>query len=162
MDKERNNDSLFSVLLRSFGVNFTLTILVILFVGILVSRYAPGASEISTLFSPVGAISYGAILQFAGLSCIITFFIVLFLSDRFFIKMRFLLRFFLIFLSTLLSTAVFAIVFKWLPLDSLFPWIYFVLSFIICFLICSGAGILKFKLENKKYNKLLENYKAKH
>jgi hypothetical protein len=52
-------------------------------------------------------------------------------------------------------------VFAWIVVDDIRGWIGLVLSTVICFSISIGLTLLKFKLERKKYDKLLANYKAR-
>ena len=66
----------------------------------------------------------------------------------------------LLLLATLLTFSVFAIVFKWFAIDDIGAWLGFVLSTIICFSISLVLTLLKFKMERKKYDRLLTNYKA--
>jgi hypothetical protein len=130
--------------------------------GLLVHRYVPEANDISTLFAlkEIG-LPYSFILQIAGLSFILAVFSVLLCSEYFLARIRFLLRFFLFFLTTFFTISVFAIIFKWFPVGNLFVWIGYILSSIICFVIGYGITYIKFKLENKKYNMLLNNFKMR-
>jgi hypothetical protein len=162
MFEERNEAPFILELSRSFATVFTMSILAIVLAGLLVARYAPEAHDISTLFALKGmGLPYSTILQITGLSVILAFFNVLLLSGRFLAKMRFLTRFFLLFLAIFFTTSIFIIIFKWFPVDDLMAWISYVISFIISFSVCSGIVLLKFKLEDKKYNRLLTNFKAK-
>jgi hypothetical protein len=130
--------------------------------GLLVYRYVPEINGMSTLFAlKEMGLSYSSILQLAGLSFILAFFSVLLYSEYFLAKIRFLLRFFLFFLTAFFTISVFAIIFKWFPVGNLIAWIGYILSSIVCFVIGSGITYIKFKLENKKYNRLLTNFKMK-
>ena len=163
MYKERNETPFIVELSRFFTIIFTMSILAMVLAGLLVARYTPEAHEISTLFALKGmGLPYSAILQIAGLALILAVFCVLITSDRFLVKMRFLLRFFLFLLATFFTASIFAIIFKWFPVDNALAWIGFALSNIICFAIASGITLLNFRLQNKKYNKLLTNFKARH
>ena len=161
---EKRNEAPFIVeLSRYFTTIFTMSILAMLVAGLLVARFTPEVHDISTLFALKGTgLPYSAILQLAGLSVILAVFCVLITSGRFLVKMRFLLRFLLFLLATFFTTSIFAIIFKWFPVDNALAWINYVLSTITCFAIASGITLLRFKLENKKYNRLLEVYKAQH
>jgi hypothetical protein len=162
MYKEQNETPFIVELSRNFTVIFTMSVLAISAAGLLLARYAPEAQDISTLFALKGTgLPYSAILQIAGLSFILAVFCVLITSDRFLVKMRFLLRFFLFLLATFFTASIFAIIFKWFPTDNTLAWIGYVLSSIICFAVASGITFLRFKLENKKYNRLLKNFKAR-
>ena len=163
MYEERNEYPVISEILRYFGTIFSLAILVISLVVWQVTLYFPDVQNVSTLFVSGGiGLSFGTIMQIAGFSIILAFFSVLLFSERFIKKMRFLYRTFLFLLAILLTFSVFAIVFKWFAVDDIGAWIGFVLSTIFCFSISIGLTLLKFKLEKKKYNKLLANYKERN
>jgi len=150
-------------LMRNFGAIFTLSILAISFVGLLVVRYAPDAQDISSLFASGGmGLSFNAVLQIAGFSLILAFLSIVVVSDRFIKKMRFLARTILLFLAALFTFSMFAIVFKWFPIEDPLAWLGFVLSTFVCFLFSLGLTLLKLKLEGRKYDRLLANYKARH
>ncbi|MCL2764554.1 MAG: hypothetical protein FWD40_04670 [Treponema sp.] len=164
MDKEKdetkNVASLIIDLIRYFATIFTLSILAISFAGFLLYYYAPDVQDVSALFATGGAnLPYIVILQIAGFSLILAFFLILFISQRFIIKMRFWLRILLIFISTLITFSVFAVIFKWFPVNDPQAWIGFIVSTFICYTISLGLTFLKFKIERKKYNKLLAKYK---
>jgi len=160
MYKEQNDVPFITELARSFLTIFTMTILAMVFAGLLISRYVPEAQDISTLFALKGAgLPYSGILQIAGLAFILAVFCVLITSDRFLVKMRFLLRFFLFLLAVFFTTSIFALIFKWFPVDNALAWISYILSSIICFAVSSIITLLKFKLQDKKYNRLLQNFK---
>ena len=160
---EKNEYPLISEILRYFGTIFTFAILVISIVVSQVTRYFPDVQNVSTLFISGGiGLSFGTILQIASFSTILSVFSVLFISERFIKKMWFLYRIIFLLLSTLLTFSVFAIIFKWFVVDDIVAWIGFVISTIICFSISIGLTLLKFKLERKKYNRLLANFKARN
>ena len=163
MYEEQNETPFLVELSRHFTTIFTMSVLAIVFAGLLLARYAPETYDISTLFALKGmGLPYSSIVQIAGLSFILAVFCVLITSGRFLVKTRFLLRIFLFLLVTFCTTSIFAIVFKWFPADNALAWISYALSSIICFAVASGITILRFKLEDKKYNKLLKNFKARH
>jgi MFS family permease len=163
MYKERNEAPFIVELSRYFTTIFTMSILAIVLAGVLVARYAPETQDISALFVLKGTgLPYSAILQIAGLAFILAFFCVLITSDRFLVKMRFLLRFLLFLFATFFTTSIFAVIFKWFPADNALAWISFALSTITCFVIASGITLLNFKLQDKKYNRLLTNFKERH
>ena len=162
MDKERDGAPLSTELARYFGTFFTMAILAISLVGLLLARYAPDVQDISTMFASGGfGLSYSVILQIAGFSFILAAFAVLVITERFITIMRFWLRILLLFLSTLITFSIFAVVFKWFPIEDPHAWLGFVLSTFICFAISLGLSMLKVKLEGKKYDRLLAKYKAR-
>jgi hypothetical protein len=163
MYEERNGLPFIVEFLRRFGVVFTITILVISFTGILIARHFPDTQYISTLFI-LGStgLPYSAIVQLAACSLVLAVYSMLFFSERLLTKMRFMWRFFYLYLLTLLTVSIFSMIFGWFPADNPLSWISFILWLTICFTFAYILTRLKFKLENKKINKLLEDYKTWH
>jgi len=150
-------------LARYFTLIFAMSILAMTLAGLLIARYTPEVHGISTLFALKGmGLPYSGILQIAGLAFMLAVLCVLITSDRFLVKMRFLSRFFLFLLAAFFTISIFALIFKWFPLDNASAWISFTLSTLICFVIASGITLLRFKLQDKKYNRLLQNFKDRH
>ena len=56
----------------------------------------------------------------------------------------------------------FAVIFKWFPMNQPAVWIQFFIFTFVFSLISTGLSLVKLKLEGKKYNELLESYKARH
>jgi hypothetical protein len=161
MYEEQNETPFIVELSRSFTIIFTMTVLAMVLAGVLVARYAPETQDTSTLFVLKGmGLPYNTIFEIACLSVILAVFCVLIASGRFLVKMRFLSRFFLFLLAAFITTSLFVIVFKWLPPDDLQAWIGYTLSCVICFAVASGITLVNIKLQNKKYNRLLTNFKA--
>ena len=163
MYKEQNGKPLVLELLNRFGSVFTLTVLLVTITGLLIARFAPDTKEISTLFV-LGStgLPYSAILQLAFCALILAAFSLLLFSERFLTKMRFIWRFFFLYLSTLLTVSIFSMVYGWFPADNPLSWITFILWLAICIAIAYVITRLKFKLENKKIHRLLEDYKERH
>lgn len=160
MDNEQDKRSIITEVLQSFAIIFTITHLSFLVVGFFVPHYLPKIYKYSSVFALNGAgLSNGTILQIAGLSIFLGFFKVLFLSYQVFLKMRFLPRYFLLFLASLITVSVFSIIFEWFPKDNTKAWIAFVSWFSICFLISAVIIFIKFKILDKKYDRLLKVYK---
>ena len=163
MDDEKKEAPLFSELLRKFATIFTMSVLAISFVGSLLARYAPAAQDISNMFvSGETGFPYVVILQISGFSLVVAAFSVVLISGRFIKGMRLWLRIFLLFLSALLTFSFFAVVFKWFPAEDPLAWLGFVLCTVVCFVLSLCLSLLKFRLEGRKYDKLLANYKARH
>jgi hypothetical protein len=139
-----------------------LSSLAISFAGSLTIRFVPDKQLISEIFPLIMVNSfYSTVPQIAGFSFVIAIFCVLFISDRFIARMWFWLRFFLVFLFALLTFVVFAVIFNWFPLDNPGIWIGFIACTIICSALSLGITLLRFKLEGRKYDRLLANYKAR-
>jgi hypothetical protein len=163
MNNENGKMPLITELIRYFGVIFTMSILAISLMGLLIAYFVPDTQDLSFLFNSGGmGLSYRAILQIAGFSLIQAVFFILLISERLVFKIRFWLRILLLFFSALFTFSIFAIFFNWFPVNDLQAWLSFVLSALICFILSSCLTLLRFKLEGKKYDRLLANYKARH
>jgi cation transporter-like permease len=163
VNEELKGASYVTQILRNTAAIFTLTVLVISIAGMVFARYDPNLRETSSLFAlaPLG-LTYNTILQIAGGSVILAIIAAFLFSEQFFYKMRFLLRIVIFLSMTLIVFSLFAVFFKWLPLNEPMSWLGFFISTLVCFLISTGLTLVKFKLEGKKYSKLLESYKARH
>jgi cation transporter-like permease len=163
VDEEWKEVSFFAQILRNTAAIFTLTVLVISIAGMLFARYDSNLRETSSLFAlaPLG-LTYNTILQIAGGSVILAIISTFLFSEQIFYKMRFLLRIIILLSMTLIVFSLFAIIFKWLPLNEPMSWLRFFISTLVCFFISIGLTLVKFKFEGRKYNKLLESYKARH
>jgi len=162
MDKEINEPPFVMDLMRNFATIFTLSIIAISLMGSLLVCVTPDVQDISTLFASGGmGLSYSVVLQIAGFSLVLAFFSIVVISQRFITKMRFWLRILLLFLSALFTFSVFAVIFKWFPINEPLAWLGFVFSSFVCFIFSLGLTFLKFRLEGRKYDRLLANYKAR-
>jgi hypothetical protein len=160
MYEEQDRTSFIVGFFRSYATVFTLSILVTLLMGLLISRFFPGTQEISSLFALKG-FSYNSILELAGYSFFLAVFMELLMSYRLLIKMRFFSRLLVFFLAVLFTSSIFSVIFKWFPADNLTSWVGFLIAFIICFALSFVLTTLVFRTKNKKYNKLLEAYKER-
>lgn len=165
--EKRIKTALFIEFLRGFAVVFAFSILAMSIAGTLIEKSGAQMNdvqmwEISTLFSLGNGLPYSTIFQLAGFSILISFFSMLLFSEHLQNKMRFLVRGLLLLFFTLITTSIFAVIFNWFPPNSLQTWIGFVLCTIICFVISFTLTLFKMKLEGKKYNKLLADYKTRH
>ena len=161
MNEERKKTPFIVELLRAFAVVFSPAILVMSFVVMLVTRCAPSAQKMSSLFALESGMSFGSILQMAGMSLVFAVLSVLLISDRYFKAMRFLYRILFFFLAALLTASVFAVIFKWIPADNPLSWTTFISSFVICYALSTGLTLLWLRQEKKKYGRLLADYKAR-
>jgi len=161
MDRDENKTPLITEFLYLFAAMFTMMVLAISIAGMLLARYD---SEVrSTLFAPgrVG-LSYSTLMQITAFAFIMAIFATLLFSEHFLIKMRFLFRIFLLFLATLITFSIFAIIFGWFPIDQPLAWFGFILCTLFCFSVSIIMTLIKYRLEGKKYDRLLMNYKARH
>ncbi|MDL2232752.1 hypothetical protein LJC63_04130 [Ruminococcaceae bacterium OttesenSCG-928-L11] len=63
--------------------------------------------------------------------------------------------------SMLMVLAVFALIFRWFPMQSLVNWLVFIGLYVVAFLIATLALHTVFRLGGMKYNELLVAYKAR-
>jgi hypothetical protein len=163
MDKDQKIESLIVEYLHSFTAIFTMAVFTMLLLCLLVSKFAPGAHKLSTIFSLIeSGLSYNTILQLALFSVISAFFKLMFFSEYVLLKMRFFLRYLLFLVSTMFTIIVLVIIYKWFPINNIGSWIGLIFSMSLLYIIGSGITFFIFKTKDKKYNKLLENYKKRH
>ena len=163
MNEELNEAPFFTQVLRNTGAVFTLTVLTLSAAGMIFTRYTANLPEACSLFAlaPLG-LAYNAVLQIAALSVIIAVISTFLFSEQVLYKMRFFWRINLFLLMVMIVVTLFAVVFKWFPVNEPVVWLQFFISTFIFSLISVGLSFAKLKLEGKKYNKLLEKYKARH
>jgi len=163
MNEELNEVPFFTQVLRNTGAVFTMTVLTISIAGMVFTRYTSNLPEVCSLFAlaPLG-LAYNAVLQIAGLSVIIATISTFLFSEQVFYKMRFFWRTSLFLLMVMIVVTLFAVVFKWFPVNEPVVWLQFFISTFVFSLISIGLSFAKLKLEGKKYNKLLESYKVRH
>jgi len=163
MNEELKEAPFFTQLLRNTGAVFTSTLLTLSIAGMVFARLDPNLPEVCSLFAlaPLG-LAYNAVLQIAGLSIIIAALSTFLFSEQFFYKMRFFWRINLFLLMVMIVVSSFAVIFKWFPMNQPVVWLQFFISTFVFSLGSVGLSLVKLKLEGKKYNKLLESYKARH
>ena len=163
MNGELKEAPFFTQLIRNTGAVFTSTLLTLSIAGMIFARLEPNLPQVCSLFAlaPFG-LAYNAVLQIAGLSVIIAVISTFLFSERFFYKMRFFWRINLFLLMVMIVVSSFAVIFKWFPMNQPVVWLQFFISTFVFSLGSVGLSLVKLKLEGKKYNKLLESYKARH
>jgi len=156
MDKKHN--ILFDFFAQAL-ILFAISILILIF---LATFFGDGAKELSPLFR-LGSegLASSTILQFLLSSVIITALKEFFFSERIFKELMTLWRTVLMLFSIFISSIIFIILFKWFPLDYAWGWA----GFLICFggscITISAFLIIKTKIESKRYEVLLDDYKRK-
>jgi len=163
MNEELKEAPFFTQLLRNAGAVFTSTVLTLSIAGMVFARLEPNLPQVCSLFvlAPLG-LTYNAVLQIAGVSIIIAVISTFLFSEQFFYKMRFFWRINLFLLMIMIVVSLFALFFKWFPMNQPAVWLQFFIFTFVFSLISIGLSLAKLKLEGKKYNKLLESYKARH
>ena len=158
-----NKGSAFTGFLQEFAKIFTMICLLMSILEKIITDKFPDAPETSSIFSLGGAgLPYSAIFQFAALALVLAVFSRLLFFSPLESKIPYLLKLILLTISNLFATSVFAILFKWFPLDNMRVWI---IAFLAIFIANAAAAALSFLFvlfENRKYNALLDNYKKRH
>ncbi|MCL2070268.1 MAG: hypothetical protein FWH19_04705 [Treponema sp.] len=161
MDEEQGKIPFITELMSKFATVFTLAIVSMTLSGKLMIGFYPDAQDVSALFALGPGLPYDIVLQISALAFILSVLIVLLFSEQFALKIRFLVRYLLLLFATLLFTVVFAVVFNWIPAGDPLAWFSAALASVICFSIAIGLSFLWVKLQGKKYNALLAEYKAR-
>ncbi|MDR1655192.1 MAG: hypothetical protein LBR96_04270 [Treponema sp.] len=160
MDEKKSGGSLIGVYASLVMTIFTFSIIFIAAAGIITGELAPEIPiALSLLGSDGEGIPFRSVLQIGLLSIIISALYVLLLSDRFIKNWAFLWRMILFHASTISTISIFWLIFEW------GPWIKTILGLLIFYACCICAGsliIIKIRLDDKKYNKLLSSYKERH
>ncbi len=68
----------------------------------------------------------------------------------------------LMFIPSLVTAVILIIVFEWFPIASIYAWLGFIISISTGFLIIFLVMLAKTRIEDKKYNTMLSDYKSKH
>jgi len=104
---------------------------------------------------------YESIAQFLGLSVVMALLVTLLTEDIVLKKVMLLWRIALLLVLCIISCITFAAVFGWFPTDYWQPWAVFIALFTVLFLIGFSGMYVKTKVEDKKYEELLSDYKRK-
>jgi len=156
-----NGTSVLSVFLRVFTTVFTMAILSMTAMGMLVARHAPDMAH-GTAFAALAyaALPFAVVVQMAGYSAVIAGLSMLLASGRFFPGMRPARRMIVFVSAHILACALFAAVFGWVRRDEPAAWLFFALA--VSLFTCAGFGLsfLKLRLESRRYDRLLANFKA--
>ncbi|MDR2480149.1 MAG: hypothetical protein LBD48_12670 [Treponema sp.] len=160
MDSEKSGLPLVSLYFSLVKTLFAVFITGITITGIMAGNIAPELPQYSSLFGTDGeGIPYLAILQIGALSMVIGAFYVLLLSDRFIRNMPRGWRIVLLHIVNIVAIAVFWLIFKWGPwIKTLFG----LLVFYACCVLAGSVMIIKIRLDDRKYNRLLSHYKKRH
>ena len=105
--------------------------------------------------------AYQSIAQMFGLTTVLSILIVLLTDDRFFKKVMLLWRIVLLLFLCTVTSAAFALTFRWIPHDSWEAWTAFLGAFIGSFLLGFLAALIKTKIDDRRYERQLSNYKMK-
>jgi len=116
--------------------------------------------NIQFLLSSEG-IPYPGIIQILLMSNVIGGINLLIFSDLIFKKLMLMWRTVIFVLLTFVSVIAIAVIFRWFPVDMLEAWLGFLGFFILSSIISVSVMLIATKLADKKYGKLLSDYKSK-
>ncbi len=158
--KEESGVSFTRSLFGRFCVHFTASVVVTTLSGILLSVFLPDEARLVALFVP-GGLSYAALAQLSLFALLMALFVEILYSERFFKDMLVLWRFIIMVFLSFTSIIAFAVFFRWIPLNDHGAWFSFILSFSVCFAVSTSVTIVKNRLDKRKYNKFLAEYKSR-
>jgi len=165
MDEERPWVSFLKTLFSAFAYVFTLAIITMTFVSMLFIRLFPDqvyAGQIPIMSGDnMAGLSFSTILQFAAFSLVMAFVITLLFSQHLFPKLRYLHRVFLLSFIAALGTFLFGLIFRWFPTGEPLALFSIAGGILTCFGFTFLFSMIGNRLEGKKYDRLLANYKAR-
>lgn len=104
-------------------------------------------------------LSYSAIFQLVCFSVCATLIRILCISNLLFKKLSYIKRILIFIIIIWLMTNILSVLFHWFLTNTIFGWLLFNLSFLISFAVCAVISGFLFYSREKKYAKLLDNYK---
>lgn len=107
-------------------------------------------------------IAYETIFQIVVVAMLITAFNMMIFSEQIFKNLMALWRSILLLASIIIIIIGAVLIFRWFPANDPLPWIAFFISFGGCFALSAIIMLIKTRLENEKYEKLLTKYKEKN
>jgi len=152
MDIGRN---IFNNFIGNVMSNFGIVVFVTSTVAFLVGEEA--REEVGMMSLAGIGMAYVSILQLFLYTLLVTTiaYIFSFMVKKMLIIWRFAIQLCLIIIFTIL----FAVLFRWFPINDSIAWISFLVSFTVCMTISMLLVLLKLKLDNKKYQRQLYEYK---
>ncbi len=157
MDSKRNN--IFSFLTETF-VLFAVDILLLMLLAIFFGEGAKTISPIYRLGSQGLAIP--TMLQFFLAAATVAALRALFYSDKIIKNMKAIWKATLLVISIFIIHVIYIIVFRWFSFDNYYAWLLFLVFFLGGFVAGLLFMVIKTKLENRQYDKLLSQYKNQH
>jgi len=156
MDEKKSASKIF---IGHLSTTFIASVLAITFTGMWL---VDTTREHGGLFRLSEGLAFEGILQIFVWSCIISGLVTALTSDIWFSKIMLLWRVVALMILAVAVSVGFAIMFRWLPLDASWEaWATFLVFFIAGFGGGLVAMIAKTKIEDRRFNKLLSEYKAK-
>lgn len=148
----------FDYLMQTFTI-FGITLLIL---NVLCLTAGEDAANYSSIFQ-LGrrGIACSTTFQFLATSILITGIRYVFFTDRLIKRMSVTLRTVCMVLTVIALVGTFSFLFSWFPVDEWLPWLCFLASFAVCFVIGTLVSLLKEKAENKALAEALERMKEK-
>ena len=143
--------------LQLVAATFTCATLAMSIAGWFIGDAAEGTTAVFSLGN-VG-LSYQTIFQLFILAVInggISLFISMIFKNRMLLWQLIVTMF-----ACLVACGILAVIFRWIPLGSWEAWLWFAASFVGMFIIIAAAMVIRTTLADKKYEKLLSDYKTK-
>jgi len=139
---------------------FAISILTLI---LLAALFGDSAKEISPLYQ-MGSegLASSTILEFLLSSAVIAVLKELYFSELIYKKLMTLWRTVLMLFSIIIASIIFIIVFEWFPPDYVMGWVGFFTCFGGSCLVISIFLIIKTKIESRRYEALLDDYKKQH
>ncbi|MCL2353677.1 MAG: hypothetical protein FWC69_03510 [Defluviitaleaceae bacterium] len=155
----KEDKSILGLFLGHTITTFACTVIATTMIGWIFVNFSNSQIDLSILGSE--GLAYAHIAQILGLSTVLGALITLLTSDIVLKQTMLLWRCALLLFLSLVACGLFVIIFRWFPLDLWQAWLSFLLSFVVFFILGIGSMLLKTKLEDKKYKKLLSSYKER-
>ena len=117
------------------------------------------AGDYSALFAlGKNGMSIPVLLELLLLAIMITFALVLFLTDKWIENMSMIIRYVLFFGTVMIVMIVMIIVFNWFPIGDMYAWGGFVISYTVSMITSALLTRLKERTENSKMQEALDKY----
>lgn len=142
-----------------FLITFASSILVVSILGYLLQDMVMSMSQLFALGSK--GLSYAVIFEIALLSLMISLYSYVLFETRILENWLVLYKVILMFILSGITTAIFVVVFGWFPISEYRGWIGFLISFLLCFIIATGAMLYKNKKAEQHYNACLKEKQEK-
>lgn len=142
-----------------FLITFASSILVVSILGYLLQDMVMSMSQLFALGSK--GLSYAVIFEIALLSLMISLYSYVLFETRMLENWLVLYKVILMFILSGITTAIFVVVFGWFPISEYRGWIGFLISFLLCFIIATGAMLYKNKKAEQRYNACLKEKQEK-
>jgi hypothetical protein len=140
-------------------LTFFLAIICVTLTGIAISGLI--VDQEFVFFLSDSGIPYISVLQVLLISVVISFINLLIFSDWIFKKTMLLWRTVIFLLSVFIVVGALVALFEWFPLYMREGWLGFFAMFITCSVCTTAAMLIATKIADKKYSKLLSDYKQK-